>query len=87
MLTKMTDEDWVLVLMVFDSCRSRRGNKGQDDRKFLEALHYFTVHNITWREQRPGVVRRKLWARPPFCIGCGIKSAASGTAAQNSQHQ
>ena len=25
------------------------GDKGRDDRKFLEALHYFTVHNITWR--------------------------------------
>ncbi len=25
------------------------GDKGQDDRKFLEALHYFSVHNITWR--------------------------------------
>ena len=24
-----------------------RGDKGRDDRKFLEALHYFTVHNIT----------------------------------------
>ena len=30
------------------SC-SRRGDKGRNDRKFLEALHYFTVHNITWR--------------------------------------
>ncbi|MGH6869011.1 MAG: transposase, partial [Methylocella sp.] len=49
MLTKMTEEDWVLVLGVFDACRSRRGDKGRDDRKFLEALHYFTVHNITWR--------------------------------------
>ena len=49
MLTKMTEEDWVLVLAVFDACRSRRGDKGRDDRKFLEALHYFTVHNITWR--------------------------------------
>jgi transposase len=49
MLTKMTEEDWVLVLEVFDACRSRRGDKGRDDRKFLEALHYFTVHNITWR--------------------------------------
>ena len=29
--------------------RSRRGDKGRDDRKFLEALHYLTVHNITWR--------------------------------------
>jgi transposase len=49
MLTKMTEEDWVLVHEVFDACRSRRGDKGRDDRKFLEALHYFTVHNITWR--------------------------------------
>ena len=49
MLTKMTEEDWVLVLEVFHACRSRRGDKGRDDRKFLEALHYFTVHNITWR--------------------------------------
>ena len=22
---------------------------GHDDRKFLEALHYFTVHSVTWR--------------------------------------
>ena len=47
MLTKMTEEDWVLVLEVFHACRSRRGDKGRDDRKFFEALHYFTVHNIT----------------------------------------
>ena len=26
-----------------------RGEPGHDDRKFLEALHYFTVHSITWR--------------------------------------
>jgi hypothetical protein len=41
MLTKMTEEDWVLVLEVFHACRSRRGDKGRDDRKFFEALHYF----------------------------------------------
>jgi transposase len=23
--------------------------QGRDDRKFLEALHFFTVHNLTWR--------------------------------------
>ena len=28
---------------------ARRGDKGRNDRKFLEALHYFVVHNITWR--------------------------------------
>ncbi|TLX41078.1 transposase, partial [Xanthobacter autotrophicus] len=34
---------------VFRACRSRRGDNGRDDRKFLEAMHYFTVHNISWR--------------------------------------
>ena len=37
------------MLGVFPASRSRRGDKGRDDRRFLEALHYFTVHNITWR--------------------------------------
>lgn len=49
MLTAMTETDWVLVLRVFETSRSRRGDKGRNDRKFLEALHYFTVHNVTWR--------------------------------------
>ena len=49
MLTRMSEEDWEIVLTVFRSVRSRRGDKGRDDRKFLEALHFFTVHNITWR--------------------------------------
>jgi transposase len=45
MLTRMTDADWMTVLKVFEASRSRRGDKG----KFLSALHYFAVHNITWR--------------------------------------
>ncbi len=49
MLTRMTEQDWAVVLEVFRAARSRRGDKGRDDRRFLEALHYFTVHNITWR--------------------------------------
>src|SRR4051812_17337812 len=49
MLTRMTDEDWATVLEVFRACRSRRGAKGRNDRLFLEAVHYFCVHNITWR--------------------------------------
>jgi transposase len=49
MLTKMSDADWAIVVEAFRAARSRRGDKGRDDRKFLEALHYFTVHNITWR--------------------------------------
>src|ERR671938_76904 len=53
MLTRMSDDDWTRVLEVFRACRSRRGAKGRNDRKFLEALHYFTVHNITWRALPP----------------------------------
>lgn len=49
MLTRMTDDEWAIVLKVFEASRSRRGDKGRDDRKFLEALHYFSVHNINWR--------------------------------------
>jgi len=49
MLTKMTEEDWALALEVFKAVRSRRGQPGRDDRKFLEAIHYFTHHNINWR--------------------------------------
>jgi len=49
MLTGMTEDDWTKVLQVFAASCSRRGAKGRNDRRFLEALHYFTVHNITWR--------------------------------------
>ena len=49
MLTRMTEEDWATVLELFRACRSRRGAKGRNDRIFLEARHYFAVHNITWR--------------------------------------
>ena len=49
MLTRMTEEDWMLALEVFDAAQSSRGEPGHNDRKFLEAILYFTVHNITWR--------------------------------------
>ena len=49
MLTGMTEPDWLIVLDVFDAAQSSRGEPGHDDRQFLEALHYFTVHSITWR--------------------------------------
>lgn len=49
MSTKMTEDDWTVVLEVFRASLPRRGDKGRDDRLFLEALHYFAVHNITWR--------------------------------------
>lgn len=47
MLTRMTEKDWTVVLEVFRAARSRRGDKGRDDRRFLEALHRFAVHNVT----------------------------------------
>ena len=49
MLTQMTEKDWAIILTLFRATRSRRGAKGRDDRNFLEALHFFTVHNLTWR--------------------------------------
>src|SRR3954466_11428169 len=49
MLTRMTEEDWATVLELFRACRSRRGAKGRNDRRFLEAVHDFCVHTITWR--------------------------------------
>jgi transposase len=55
MLTK-TEDDWTIVLKIFAAAQSRRGHPpsraqspGQNDRKFLEALQFFTVHNLTWR--------------------------------------
>jgi hypothetical protein len=47
MLTRMSEADWDFALKVFRAVLPRRGDKGRDDRKFLEALHYLTVHN--WR--------------------------------------
>ena len=49
MSTKMTEKDWVVALEVFRASLPRRGDKGRDDRLFLEAMHYFSVHNISWR--------------------------------------
>src|SRR4051794_35472323 len=49
MLTEMTDAEWEIVVEAFRAARSRRGGRGRGDRKFLEALHFFTVHNITSR--------------------------------------
>jgi len=49
MLTGMTERDWQLAVALFRAARSRRGDRGRNDRRFLEALHFFTVHNVTWR--------------------------------------
>ena len=49
MSTKMSEEDWAHTLAVFRACLPRRGRKAGDDRRFLEALHFFTVENVRWR--------------------------------------
>lgn len=45
----MAEGDLSVALEVFRASLPRRGDKARDDRLFLEALHYFAVHNITWR--------------------------------------
>ena len=37
MLTQMAEEDWSIAVEVFHAVRSKRGEPGHDDRKFLEA--------------------------------------------------
>ena len=49
MSTKMDEDDWKHTLAVFRACLPRRGRKAADDRRFLEALHFFTVENVRWR--------------------------------------
>jgi transposase len=66
MLTQMTETDWAIVLEVFDMAQSGRGEPGHDDRKFLEAIHYFTVHNLTWRALpaefgKPNSIWKRFW--------------------------
>ena len=49
MSTRMDEEDWTHTLDVFRACLPRRGRKAEDDRRFLEAMHFFTVENVRWR--------------------------------------
>ena len=49
MCTKMTENDYELALEVFRTCLPAVGAKAKNDRLFLEALHYFTLHNISRR--------------------------------------
>src|SRR6185437_8315744 len=49
MSTRTDEDDWGRTLAVFRACLLRRGRKAEDDRRFLEALHFFTVENVRWR--------------------------------------
>jgi transposase len=45
----MDEEDWAHTLSVFRACLPRRGRKAEDDRRFLEAPHFFIFENVRWR--------------------------------------
>lgn len=49
MLSQILEADWRIALAVFDAAQSTRGESGHYDRRFLEAIHYFALHNISWR--------------------------------------
>ncbi len=49
MSTKMDENDWAHTLAVFRACLPRRGRKAEDDRRLLQALHFFTAENVRWR--------------------------------------
>ena len=66
MLTQMTDTDWGNAVSEFRAVRSKRGKPGHDDRKFLEALHYFqqTQYHVersadrVWQLEQQGLRRQ-----------------------------
>src|SRR3954452_23164775 len=88
MLTEMTDAEWEIVVEAFRAARSRRGGRGQDDRKILEGVHYFTVHNITWRALRRefgkwNSIWKRFWRlsqRDVFEAMLALLAETSGTA-------
>ena len=78
MLTRMTDADWTIALEVFRAVRSRRGDKGRDDRRFLEALHYFTVQSVTWRTLPAEFGNwNSIWKRSGDCARTGRSMPSS----------
>jgi hypothetical protein len=60
MLTTMTEQDWKIVLQVFQASRSRRCDKGQDDRRFLEAQHSNSRRAGTRKIQLPEQIQTDL---------------------------
>ncbi len=69
--TKMSDIDFVNALTVFRAFMPRSGAKDQDDRLFLEALHYFSVHNFSWRALPE---RFRIWNSVWKCFDWLIKA-------------
>lgn len=63
-LTTAAEADWTIILRVFEASRSRRGDKGRDDKKFLSALHSFAVRNITWQALATEFANRNSVCKP-----------------------
>ncbi len=73
MLTRMAEEDWAVAQEVFRVACSRRGDRGRDDRRFLEALHYFAVQLPVGQAQHARLQgRRRLPGQRGFAL---IKAA------------
>ena len=75
MSTRMDEEDWAHTLTVFRACLPRRGRKGEDDRRFLEALHFFTLENVRWRAlpERVRTLEQRLETLRPLEQGRRIR--------------
>jgi hypothetical protein len=86
MSTKMTETDWAAALEVFRASLPRRGAKGRDDLLFLEALHYFSVHNITWRAlpERVRQMEQRLETLRPAEQGGRVRGVLRSLAALSS---
>ena len=82
MSTRMDEEEWAHTLYVFEACLPRRGRKAEDDRRFLEALHFFTVENVRWRAL-PGALRpwSSVWKRFDRLSKAGVFEAFFGALA------
>lgn len=75
MSTRMDEEDWAHTLAVFRACLPRRGRKAEDDRRFLEAIHFFTVENVRWRAlpERFGTLEQRMEAVRPLEQGRRVR--------------
>ena len=85
MSTRMDEEDWAHTLTVFRACLPRRGRKGVDDRRFLEALHFFTLENVRWRALPERFGRwNRVWKRFDRLSKAGVFEAFFDTLASMS---
>src|ERR1700679_3135436 len=81
MSTKMDEDDWTHTLAVFRACLPRRGRKAEDDRRFLEALHFFTVENVRWRAPDRFGPWNSVWKRFDRLSKAGVFEAFFDTLA------